>query len=168
MHLERFESELALIPSGPPGIAATLRLMKQFAREGKTDTAVRVTAARLVQGCDQKDYACEVQTLHAFVRDQIRYLNDVDGVETVQTPFVTLQIRAGDCDDKSTLLAALLMSIGHPCRFQAIGFEPNVYAHVYVETKIGARWISLETTEPVEVGWEPNPKIVQARMVYWI
>lgn len=168
MHLERFESELSLIPSGPAGIAATLRLMKQFAREGKTDTDVRMTAARLVQGCAQKDYACEVQTLHAFVRDEIRYLNDVDGVETVQTPFVTLTIRAGDCDDKSTLLAALLMSIGHPCRFVAIGFEPNVYAHVYVETKIGARWIPLETTEPVDVGWEPNPKIVQARMTYWI
>ena len=168
MQLDNFTAELGLIPSGPAGIAETLRVMRRLAREGKTDIQVRTIAARTVQGCDQKDFACEVASVHAFVRDEIRYLLDVDGVETVQAPRVTLQMRAGDCDDKSTLLAAMLLAIGHPCRFVAIGFQPQIYEHVYVETKIGERWIPLETTEPVEVGWQPNPRAVQARMNFWI
>jgi transglutaminase-like putative cysteine protease len=65
-------------------------------------------------------------------------------------------MRAGDCDDKSVLLAALLESIGHPTRFVAIGFQPDDFEHVFVETKIADRWISLETTEPVEIGWMPQ------------
>ena len=167
MQLNRaYDATLSLIPSGPDGILETLRVMKRLAREGKKNLTVRNTAMSLTQGCGQKDYACEVRTLHAFVRDQIRYIGDIAGVETVQAPEVTLQLRAGDCDDKATLIMAMLESIGHPCRFRAIGFSPDVYEHVYVETKIGAQWVPLETTEPVNVGWQPNPRAIMASMYY--
>lgn len=159
-------STLALIPDGRAGVAATLKLMSGMVKEGKKTLAVRATAQRLTQFCAQKDFACEVRALHAWVRDHIRYLQDVTDVETVQTPAKTIESGAGDCDDKSTLLAALLESIGHPTRFMAIGFEPDVFCHVYVETLIGTRWIPLETTEAVVAGWEPEPRMVLARMIW--
>ncbi len=168
MHLSAAQtSTLSLIPDGPPGIAATLKAMGQLVRDYKKSLNVRGLAIMLTGACGPKDYACEVKCLHGYVRDQVRYINDIVNVETVQSPDVTLANGAGDCDDKSTLLCALLESIGHPTRFVAIGFEPGVYSHVLCDTKIGASWISLETTEDVPVGWSPDPKAILARMVYY-
>jgi hypothetical protein len=158
---------LSLIPSGQRGILETLKAMSRFARDGKKSLIVRGLAMRRTQSCAQKDYACEVRALHSFVRDSIRYVQDIDGVETVQSAEKTLEFGAGDCDDKAVLLAALLGSIGHPTRFVAIGFEVGIYSHVYVETRIGSRWIALETTEPVEAGWEPDPRTVRARLEHF-
>ncbi len=140
--------------------------MGRLVREYKKSMAVRGTALRLTASCEQKDWSCEVRSLHAFVRDNIRYVGDITNVETVQSPDKTLEYGAGDCDDKSTLLCALLESIGHPTRFVAIGFQAGVYSHVYCETKIGSSWIPLETTEPVEAGWSPDPRAIVERMQF--
>lgn len=92
---------------------------------------------------------------------------DPVNVERIQTADKTLELAAGDCDDKSILLASMLEALGHPTRFMAIGFEPNVFTHVYVETKIGNDWIPLETTEPVPMGWEPDPSRIAARLPHY-
>jgi hypothetical protein len=161
------ESTLGLIPDGPPGIYATLKYMGGFVQDGKKLITVRNKALALVAGLKQKDWSGEVCALHGFVRDFIRYVGDISDVETVQSADTTLRLAAGDCDDKSILLAALLEAIGHPTKFVAIGFQPGVFEHVYVETKIGNKWIPLETTEPVDAGWAPSDAIVKARMEYF-
>lgn len=147
---------LQAIPDGPEGVYHTLKIMRQLAREGKKSPIIRQLALSLVRGNHQKDWVGEVKNLHAFVRDKIRYVKDIEGVETVALPEITLQLEQGDCDDKSVLLASLLGSIGHPTRFVAIGFKPRQFSHVFVETKIGDKWIPLETTEPVSIGWTPK------------
>jgi len=136
-------------------------------KTGKKSFAVRNAALTRTRGCNQKDYSCEARMLYRFVRDSIRYVQDVNEIETVQEPQKTLEFGAGDCDDKATLLAALLESIGHPTRFVAIGFEPGIFSHVYVESRIGDSWVAMETTEPVEMGWEPDPSLIRARMVHY-
>lgn len=141
------------LPSGVSGVRATLTAMARFAREGKATLRIRQLAMSLTGHLQQKDWPGEVRALHAYVRDDIRYVKDGVGVEVVQTPEKTLELGAGDCDDKSTLLAALLLSIGHSARFVAVGQRPGHYSHVYVETQLGPRWVALETTEPVEAGW---------------
>lgn len=148
------------IPSGKAGISQTLDVMRDLVRAGKKSLTVRQLALSLVKGLPQKDYAGEVKRLFYFVRDHIRYVRDIVGVETVHTPDEVLANGQGDCDDKSILLAALLESIGHPTRFVAVGFKPGQLSHVLVETKIGNRWVSLETTEPVAPGWQPK-KVVE-------
>ena len=155
---------LGLIPDGVAGIRATLKYMSQFVKDGKKSMTVRNQALSLTGHLAQKDWAGEAIALHAFVRDEIRYVMDTTDVELVQTPDATLSIGAGDCDDKSTLLCALLESIGHPTRFVAVGSEPNLFEHVYVETKIGGNWIVCETTEPVPIGWQPPLQFRVARM----
>lgn len=159
-------SVLMAIPSGAAGVAATLEVMRALAREGRTHPAIRAKAVELVQGLPQKKWIAEIAALHKFVRDRVRYVRDVRDVETVHAADAVLELRSGDCDDKSVLLASLLEAIGHPARFVAVGFEPGRYSHVYVETLVGrspGKWLPLETTEPVEVGWAP--KGVKARMV---
>lgn len=103
----------------------------------------------------QKSWLAEVRAIQEFVRDQIRYTRDVRDVETLATPDKTLEFLQGDCDDKSVLVASMLESVGHPTRFVAIGRDPNTFEHVLVETKIGGKWVTVETTEPVQVGWYP-------------
>lgn len=144
------------IPSGSDGVYKTLRIMRQLTREGKKHYPLRELALSLVKFNGQKDWHGEIRNLHQFVRDKIRYVKDIRGIETVAQPQVTLELEQGDCDDKSVLLATLLEAIGHPTRFVAIGFKPGNYSHVLVETKVGDKWIPLETTEPVSVGWYPK------------
>lgn len=156
-------SRLAAIPDGKAGTLVTLKLMRELARAAKKSLPVRTLAVELTNGNNQKDWIGELKSLHAFVRDKIRYVKDVRGVETLQIPEVTMQTQSGDCDDKSLLLASLLEAVGHPTRFVAIGFQPDDFEHVFVESRIGNSWIPLETTEPVEIGW--TPKNVVARMV---
>lgn len=134
--------------------------MRRLVEQYKTAIPVREAALNLTANLPQKDFAAEVRALWSFVKNNIRYTLDVNGVETVQTPVKTLEYGAGDCDDKATLLAALLESIGHPTRFFAVGFRNNDISHVLLKCKINGKWIALETTEPVAMGWQP-PKIKQ-------
>jgi hypothetical protein len=158
---------LQAIPDGPEGILATLKIMRQLVRSNKTNIRIRQLGMDLIRSHNlrDKDWSGQIRVLHAFVRDRIKYLRDINGVETLQTPDYTLDNRQGDCDDKSILLASLLESTGHPTRFVAVGFHPGHYAHVLVEAKVGEKWVSLETTEPVEAGWYP-PGVVSRMVVH--
>jgi len=158
-------SQLHDLSPGARGTLETLKFMRALVRQSKRNHVVRQKTLEVVDGLHQKDYIGEAKRIHAFVRDYIRYVRDIRGVETLQTPEKTLEIGQGDCDDKSTLVAAMLESIGHPTRFVAMGLNGNPYSHVYVETKIGNRWIGVETTEPVYFGW--YPKTMTSRMVIY-
>lgn len=153
---EPLTSQLMGIPGGKAGVIATLKIMRHLVRQYKTALPIRMLALDLVAGLGQKDYAGELYALHRYVRDNIRYVRDVRGVETLATPLVTMQTGQGDCDDKSVLLAALLESLSHPTRFVAVGSAPDEYNHVFVESRLGPHWISAETTEPVDIGWQPE------------
>ena len=137
--------------------------MVTLARQGKKDAGIRQLAASLVRDLPQYDRLGEIKALHAFVRDHVRYTNDPRGVEMVQTPQATLEMGVGDCDDKSTLLAALLESIGRPARVVAIALGGRDLSHVLVETHLTKGWMPLETIKDVEAGW--YPKGVTRRMV---
>lgn len=152
-------AQLIGIPDGPEGVRITLEVMRSFARLARINPDVRGLAIQLTQGVTPDDELGEIAALFMFVRDRIRYVQDVNEVETVQTPEVTLEVGAGDCDDKSTLLAALLESIGHPARFAAVAFAPDAFEHVLVETRFnwrGQDWLPLETTKQVPLGWYPD------------
>lgn len=133
--------------------------MALLARAGLRDQRIRNTAVAVTtqgflngSGLQQKDYEGEAQRLHKLVRDQIRYVQDTDGVELLHEPATILQVGAGDCDDKAILLASLLGSIGHRTRFVAVAFRPEEYSHVWVQDYLNGRWVDLETTEPLPFG----------------
>lgn len=146
------------IPSGTGGMIATLKVMRDFARSSirNPDQIIRAKARDLIGDIPPRQYMKEIRALHSFVRDQIRYTKDPVGLELVQTPEKTLEFGMGDCDDKATLLAALLMATGHPAQFVAVGFGNSGFSHVLVETQVGRGWMPLETIIPVDAGWFPD------------
>lgn len=156
---------LQAIPDGEAGTRATLHLMRQLVRRYKKSVPLRQLAFSIIDSVPgDKNFAAQVKAIHRFVRSNVRYVRDINGVETLQTPIKTLEFSKGDCDDQATLIATLLETIGHPTRFIAI--KQNIFGpfvHVYTETKIGSKWYPVETTEPWEVGQGP-PKVA-ARMI---
>lgn len=123
-------ARLLSIPSGEAGVTATLKLMAQIARQYCSHPLIRQSAADLVNQCAPHDQECEVATLQAWVQNNIRYIHDVDEVETLQTPDYTLQHGYGDCDDQSILMASMLLSIGIKAAYVAIGIEGGPFSHV--------------------------------------
>ena len=142
------------ISEGTEGVRETLAIMRSIARRYRSDPSIVEYARRLVMGVPQKDWLGQVRKIFYFVRDRIRYVQDPNEVETLSTPEYLLanMSAGGDCDDKSVLLATLLEASGHPARFRAVGFEGGALTHVYVETKLGERWIPLDTTESLDAG----------------
>lgn len=133
--------------------------MAGLARQGLKDQRIRNVAVELTTagflngtGIKQKDFVGEARRILRFVRDDIRYVMDTDGVELLHDPATLLQVGAGDCDDKAILLAALLGSIGHKTRFIAAAFSPDVFSHVWLQDNINGRWVDLEPTEPIPFG----------------
>lgn len=116
----------------------------------------RQLAFSIVRGIPNKDFRGEVEAVQKWVRKNIRYTRDINGVETVATPDKTLEFGQGDCDDQSVLVATLLESIGFPTRFKAIGLSPGFYSHVFPEAEINGQWVSVETTLNVPLGWQPK------------
>lgn len=154
------------IAEGAQGTKQTLDLMRQIVINFRKNDQIRRLASNLVRELQPKDYVGEVKAIHEYVKNSIRYLQDVYDVETLHTPDEIILRQQGDCDDKTILAASLLQSIGHPVRLVAVGFDNSgEYQHVYPETKIGNRWFTVETTEDVDIGWEP-PGIRIKKVVY--
>lgn len=167
---------LQTIPAGTPGTKRTLEIMRKLVHEGKKSPLVRHVSVLLTQDIEQKNKFAEIYALYNFVKDRIRYVRDIRNVETLHTAERILQNKAGDCDDKSILLASLLESLGFKTRFVAVGFAPpkkgffgkpqaRGYSHVLPEVLLKNAWIPLETTEPVNIGWFPH-KAKSALVIY--
>lgn len=157
---------LKAIPAGAAGTRVTLQLMGQLVRRYKKSIPIRQLAFSIIDNVrGHKNFADQVRAIHRYVRNNIQYVKDVNGVETLATPEKTLEFKKGDCDDQAVLIATLLESIGHPTRFVAIKMDTfGPYVHVFAETKVGRKWLPVETTENWPVGMGP-PKFAQ-RMVH--
>lgn len=68
-----------------------------------------------------------------------RIFGTVGDLEMVKSPRAVLESGRYDCDCGATLIASLLLSLGIPARFVAVGFDPyeetgpDGYDHVYVQ-----------------------------------
>ena len=157
-------TQLQGLPPGAEGVRRTLQIMARLIDEFKTDITIREKALSLVARLPPKNYHGEIRALFNYVKNNIRYVRDIAGVETVAWPTKTMEYKQGDCDDKVTLLGSLLESIGFKTRLVAIGPRMGLFTHVYLQVFNAGEWISLETTEDVAPGWEP-PEFVSKMIV---
>lgn len=151
---------LGYLPEGVAGIRATLNAMLYLTRQFLATLEIRDLAEAIIAGIPNKDYDGEIEAIQQWVRDNIRYTRDPYNVETLKTPLELIASRQGDCDDQALLVGTLAASIGFPVRYVAIGNNADrAYDHVYCEVKLGTVWVSVETTECVSIGWQPQSNI---------
>ena len=157
-------STVEALPSGRAGTARTLELIREHALAALTAASVLTAAAVAAAITGRADTAWgEVERVQQWVQQSIAYVLDPDRVELLQSPEVTLQRLAGDCDDHTALVCALLSVLGYQTRIVAVGFERGLFAHVYSEALIAGRWVAVETIKPWPLGKAP-PRVVE-RMV---
>ena len=130
--------------SGLPHVRATLAKMGKLATEGSHSYPIRNLATRITHGVPHRRPELEIAVLYRWVRDNIRYRKDPFGLEWVQSPERTVKERAGDCDDLTTLIAALAGSLGHAFKFRTVGATPEWQQHVAAEIWDGTHWVSLD------------------------
>jgi len=150
------------LPGGKATIPATMMRMWQQIHDALSQMAVYSAARQLTQNIPQKAVEQEANALFQFVQKHIRYVRDPHLIEALQTPAATLQLKSGDCDDKTILLASLLLSIGIPVKLIVGGFEKGRYTHVWLRAKIKNHWVAMDPTEPFGMGWEPH---MMSRMI---
>lgn len=155
------------IGDGWGGTLDTISTMRRLAREGSRSAQVRGTAARVVHLQPAKDELHEVNAVFEYVRDHIRYTRDPVYFESIATPDQVLSLGYGDCDDKSTLLAAMLESVGYATRFIVAGYrQAGVPEHVYLQALVYGEWVNADPTEHKPFGYAPpNPVFYWAERV---
>lgn len=152
---------LGYIPKGYLGTQKTLEHIKTLIRQGAKDFYVRQKAIDILleKGVKAKNYLGEIEALFEWVQHQVRYTKDPFRVEVLHSARRLLELRAGDCDDMTILLGAMLESIGHPVRLVLTGpdpLRPQLFSHIYLEVYHKGRWISLDATMPYPMGWKPR------------
>jgi hypothetical protein len=149
------------IPKGYLGTRKTLQHVQALIRQGVKDFYVRQKAIDILfqRQIPAKDYLGEIQALFEWVQRNIRYTKDPFQLEVLHSARRILELRAGDCDDMTILLGALLESIGHPTRLVIVGpspLRPDLFSHIYLEAYHKGRWIPLDATMPFSMGWAPR------------
>jgi len=123
--------------------------MVEHVKKGSREPAVRKKAYELasdvcnaplnIKEMSNDNLYAIAEAIFVWVRDCIAYVNAPAG-EYFQLPVKTMEVGAGDCDDQSILLAAMLGSIG---------FEPILVIlpeHVYVELRMGEKQLLMDPT----------------------
>lgn len=131
--------------------------MTELAKAGQHSYEIRNLATRITRNVPSKSPTAELFALYKWVRDNIRYRYDPLELEWVQAPRVTVEEGAGDCDDMTTLLAALAGSLGHPWRFRTVGATPSAQQHVQLQANDRKRWLNLDPVlEPTQPTTAPR------------
>lgn len=149
------------VPRGFPGTQRTAAHVRRLILDGARDFYVRQKAIDILlrRAVRPKNYVGEIEALFEWVQRNVRYTKDPFRVEVLHSPRRLLELRAGDCDDMTILLGAMLEAIGHPVRLVLTGPDPArplLFSHIYLEVYCRGRWIPLDATMPHPMGWAPR------------
>jgi transglutaminase-like putative cysteine protease len=140
--------------------SASIAICAELVRRYKWNPEIRTAALKILRGAGvaARDKMAEIYAIYKYVRDVVQFRNDVNDIETLQTPVYTLQMNAGDCDDKVTLLASLLEAVGYKTRFATISQNAaGAMSHIYTQVQLPDQsWLNLETVRPVAIGTAPE------------
>jgi len=140
------------MPGGDRGTEFTIARIRELVHQGMTDQLINRQAMAIVRaaGVQGFDFVGEIRAVFDWVRRNIRFFKDIDGVETLRTAREILTIQGGDCDDiNAVLLSSLLLTIGHSVRLVTISNYPDaprVFSHIYCEVEFpDGSWVPLDS-----------------------
>ena len=144
--------ELFEIDDGQSGTQQTLDIMVSLTHNAQLDPITRGTALRILNASMAKNTSDYGKAVWRWVRRRVRLVDEP--FELIQYPEYLLQeldqgapMVDGDCDDATTLAAALLFALGIPVRFVAVKPAGGpAYLHVFAEMLAGGQWWAVDPT----------------------
>lgn len=124
---------------------------------------IRNLALEIVRNSNavSRDKRAQALEIARWVQHEIYYIHELP--ERFQTPTETLRLRAGDCDDSTTLIASLLESVGIPSRLVVMRIN-GAWSHIFPAAILKEGLLPLDSTGTMDVSEVTNPvKWVQAR-----
>lgn len=125
------------LSEGVQGVDETVAMMVEMAQGefGAKSAKIRALVINILNDANvgDKDYYGYAKAIHEWVRDNIRYIKDPIGQETLSQPEETaFNTKAEDCDGKTILEMAMLGSIGIRSYPVVVGVRPGSFSHVYL------------------------------------
>lgn len=124
-----------------------LRFLRKMVLQFRQAPQIRDLAISIVKGdgVPARDKKEQALSLARWVRDNIYYVHEMP--ERFQLPTETLRLKAGDCDDATTLLGSMLEAIGIPSLLVCMEINGS-WSHIFPAAWIAAtgRWLHLDTT----------------------
>lgn len=167
-----WRTSVSAIPHGNAGNRRTLAAMSRLAQSGSVDPVVVKAAQDAVRPFPAHSPDSDFAAILADVRRRMRYTHDPLGAEVVKEPrYVIDSTNASawpepmDCDDASTLTAAMLGAIGYPTQFATVAVDkarPNEWSHVYVRVRHpDGHWVPLD---PIVPEFDVGDEVPEARL----
>lgn len=146
-----------------PDMGAYLRRM---ATEWGNTLPIKQLAMKIIRdaGAASRDEQAQALAIGSWVQRNVYYVHE--GKETFQQPPTTVELRAGDCDDMTTLICALLQSVGIKwamCLLKINGKWAHIFpvSFVRVPGETGLHRLTLDATlsDPVDDMVNPIAKV---------
>jgi len=133
-------------------------MLRDLAERYGGDPQMRWFTAGVLErsGCAPRDFPAQAACIHAFVQGSCYYTNEPG--EQLQSPWRTLKVRTGDCDDLALLIATMAESVALPWRFALAGKMRDGRMVRWIE---GERWPTGAEMFHIYIylGWPPfQPK----------
>ena len=176
MIITGFEDEIRGFFATARNIDEKVQLVKRQIQKS-VSTPQKIANLRKIVGeilaqtpCRQKDYKCYLKHILEWVRANIKYVRDPEGLDTFQTAQRTLELGIADCDDFTILIASMLIVIGIPVLLKIVSTDGITYSHIYplagLPPQEPTEWIAMDATVPKPLGYEATHKIKKQKVYF--
>jgi predicted transglutaminase-like cysteine proteinase len=156
------------------GITDVYKKIADMQDEAAVNNHTRVFAAHILEkDNDEKsfDRSCHnAEKIYLYVRDNIKFIDDIENVETLQYPERTIKNGFGDCDDMVILMGALYRSIGYSIALVLIKMNGNAdYNHIYIAVLTDEGWKMCDAANKEGIfNWEISKDDYVKRKIVFI
>lgn len=107
-----------------------LRFLRKMVTQYRMMPSIRDLAVGIIRnsGAPPRDKKQQALALAEWVKKNIYYIHELP--ERFQLPTETLRLKAGDCDDHTTLLASMMESVGIPSSLVCMEVNGS-WAHIF-------------------------------------
>lgn len=145
---------------GDAGVEQTICVLKCLIDDAVKDPSVNVKAIQILRDAGVSNFGVmdRLRAFYDWISQPSNFLYVPDPIgpfgpkETLRPARTLFEVKGGDCDDYSALLASLLGSVGIRTRFVTIAADrsaPNDFSHIYPEAEAApGRWIPMDAARP--------------------
>lgn len=145
---------------GDAGVEQTICVLKCLIDDAVKDPSINVQSIQILRDAGVANFGVmdRLRAFYDWISQPANFLYVPDPIgpfgpkETVRPARTLFQVKGGDCDDYSALLASLLGTVGIRTRLVTIAADwssPNDFSHIYPEAEAApGRWIPLDAARP--------------------